>query len=90
MSSSSEETVSAPPAKKQKISNSHGVTNSLSHGNHSTETVKSIHSHRLIDSLTCYYCFLSFCINFMQTTMAGNGSVENDMQIDEGLYSRQL
>lgn len=62
MSSSSEETVSAPPAKKQKISNSHGVTNSSSHGNHSTET----------------------------TTMAGNGSVENDMQIDEGLYSRQL
>lgn len=90
MSSSSEETVSAPPAKKQKISNSHGVTNSSSHGNHSTETVKSIHTHRLIDSLTCYYRFLSFCINFMQTTMAGNGSVENDMQIDEGLYSRQL
>ena len=22
--------------------------------------------------------------------MAGNGSVENDVQIDEGLYSRQL
>ena len=40
MSSFSEETIEAPPAKKRKTSNSGGVSNSVSQENHSTEKVK--------------------------------------------------
>ncbi|CAH3177011.1 unnamed protein product, partial [Porites evermanni] len=63
MSSFSEETIEAPPAKKRKTSNSGGVSNSVSQENHSTEKTMAMDS---------------------------NGSAANQMQIDEGLYSRQL
>lgn len=36
------------------------------------------------------FSFNIISLSSEQTTMADNGSVENQMQIDEGLYSRQL
>lgn len=59
-----QETVPTPPAaKRRKISNSDGETNSVSHENHLGK----------------------------QASMSdGNGNMDGQMQIDEGLYSRQL
>ena len=91
MSSYSEETVSAPPAKKRKTSNSDSATNSVSQENHSAGKVGGIRitiRRHLSGLITLFNNILVFASE--QATMADNGSVDNQMQIDEGLYSRQL
>lgn len=88
-----QETVAAPPAKRRKTSNSDGVTNSLSQENHSEEQVRN----------KLGFLFLNICsdlfvrdfwnclpfLYYVQVSMS-DGNMDNQMQIDEGLYSRQL